>query len=63
MNGQRVRPPRNRDDYRKGIMEAIDKLAQCMAEMENTVDQMPQLAGPWDYAAATNINWNPGTVE
>ena len=44
-------------------MGAIDKLAQCMAEMENIVHQMPQLAGAWDFAAATAINWNPGKVE
>ena len=61
--GQRVRPPINRNDYRDGIADAITKLSQCMGEMEDTLDLMPNLAGAWDYAAATDVNWHPGRVE
>ena len=34
-----------------------------MAEMEDTLNLMPHLAGAWDYAAATDVNWHPGRVE
>ena len=63
VNGRKMRPPKNRWDYKRGVEKAIELIAKCVGEMEPHLALFHQLAGTWDYAAATSIDWHPADVK